>query len=112
MIEVCGHRVLVKPFKLSEVDKVYQSAMDAGLEIVRNNQKREDQSVDKGTVLFIGSTAWKDPGLGGEPWCKVGDEILFAKFSPKWIEDPDTKEMLAILNDEDVVAVIKEKKDE
>jgi co-chaperonin GroES (HSP10) len=110
MIEPAGHRLVVKAFKLAEVDKVYETAMAAGLEIVRANQKREDQSVDKGTVLAIGPTAWKD--FGGEPWCKVGDTILFAKFSPKWVEDPETKEQVAILNDEDVVAVIKEKKDE
>jgi co-chaperonin GroES (HSP10) len=112
MIKPCGHRLVVKPFKLSEVDKVYERAMNAGLEIVRNNQKREDQSVDKGTVLAIGPTAWQTESLGGQPWCKVGDTILFAKFSPKWVEDPDTKDQLGILNDEDVVAVLEEKKDE
>ena len=106
MIEPCGHRLVVKPFKQEDVDEVVRSAKKFGIEIVNSNQAREDASVDKGVVLAIGPTAWKD--FGGEPWCKVGDTILFAKFSPKFVEDPNTKETVGILNDEDVVAVIKE----
>ena len=106
MIEPCGHRLVVKPFKQEDVDDVIKSAKKFGIEIVNSNQKREDASVDKGVVLAIGPTAWKD--FSSEPWCKVGDTILFAKFSPKFVEDPNTKETVGILNDEDVVAVIKE----
>jgi len=106
MIEPCGHRLVVKPFKQEDVDEVIKNAKKFGFEIVNSNQKREDASVDKGVVLAIGPTAWKD--FNSEPWCKVGDTILFAKFSPKFVEDPVTKETVGILNDEDVVAVIKE----
>ena len=100
----CGHRLVVKPFKLEEVDEVYQRAKLSGLQIVRPNEKREDASVDKGIVLAVGPTCWPDEA----PWCKVGDTILFAKFAPKFVEDPVTKESIGILNDLDVVAVLEE----
>lgn len=101
-ITPCGHRLVVKPFKQAEVDEVIKRAKAAGFEIVNNNQAREDASVDKGVVLAIGPTAWPNEN----PWCEVGDTILFVKFSPKFVEDPETKEMVGILNDEDVVAVV------
>jgi co-chaperonin GroES (HSP10) len=102
MIKPCGHRLIVKPFKQDEVDEVVKRAKLAGLQIVNANQAREDASVDKGTVLAIGPTAWPNE----DPWCKVGDTILFVKFSPKFVEDPETKENVGILNDDDVVAVV------
>lgn len=102
MIKPCGHRLVVKPFKLAEVDEDLKRARAMGLEVVRENEKREDASVDKGIVLAIGPTCWPD----SDPWCKVGDTIIFAKFAPKFIDDPDTKEQIGILNDEDVVAVL------
>ena len=107
-IRPAGHRLIIRPFKLEDVDDTYKRARIAGLEVVRPNQVREDQSVDKGIVLAIGPTCWPD----NAPWCAVGDTIIFAKFAPKFIEDPETKESLGILNDEDVVAVLKGKSNE
>jgi len=106
MIKPCGHRLVVQPFKQEEVDEVIKSAKRAGFEIVNSNEEREDASVDKGVVLAIGPTAWQD--FKSEPWCKVGDTILFAKFAGKIVEDPETKKKVFILNDEDVVAIIQE----
>lgn len=106
-IKPAGHRLVVQPFKQEEVDEVVKRAKLAGLQIVNNNQAREDASVDKGIVLAIGPTAWPNE----DPWCKVGDTILFVKFAPKFVEDPETKEMVGILNDEDVVAVVSEAKE-
>ncbi len=100
----CGHRIIIKPFKLEEVDEVYQRAKLSGLQIVRPNEKREDASVDKGIVLDIGPDCWPD---SKEPWCKVGDTVLFAKFAAKLVEDKDGNNV-GILNDMDIVAVIKE----
>ncbi len=109
-IKPCGHRLVVKAYKQEEVDEVLKRAKDSGFlaqfEIINSNKKREDASVDRGVVLAIGPTAWQD--FNSEPWCKVGDEIIFAKFAGKVVEDPDTNEDVFILNDEDVVAVVKE----
>ena len=108
MMIPCGHRLVVKPFKQEQVDPVLKKAAESeflkGFEIINENKKREDASVDTGIVLAIGPTAWHD--FKSDPWCKVGDTILFAKFSGKFVEDPETKEDVVILNDEDVVAVV------
>lgn len=109
-ISPCGHRLTVKPFKQAEVDEVMKAAKDSGFlqsfKIINSNEKREDASVDRGIVLEIGPTAWK--AFDSTQWCKVGDEILFAKFAGKFVTDPETGEDVCVLNDEDVVAVIKE----
>jgi co-chaperonin GroES (HSP10) len=105
MLKPCGHRLVVKPYKHAEVDEVSKKHLEflKKLEVV-GTETRADASVDKGIVLSIGPTAWND--FGGTPWCKVGDEIVFAKFSGKFIKDEDVE--LVVLNDEDVVAVTKE----
>ena len=104
MIKVCGHRVLVRPYTKELFDPVYAAAKAAGLQVVLDNEKRVSASVDKGEVLSIGPSCWPDQ----EPWCKVGDIIVWAKHAHKLVEDQMTSEELGILNDEDVVAVIKE----
>lgn len=106
MINPCGHRVLVQQHEYDEVDEVFKSAKKAGIEIVKSQEVRYQASVDKGVVVAIGQTAWKD--FGSEPWAKVGDMVVFAKNAGKVVEDPENKEAhFVVLNDEDVVAVIK-----
>jgi len=112
MIIPCGHRLLVKPYKQVEVDEVLRKAKESGFldnfKIVKEEgqEKREDASVDKGIVLAIGTSCWS--GFGdGTPWCGVGDEIFFAKFAGKMVDDPDTGETFMLMNDEDCVAIIK-----
>ena len=104
MMIPCGHRIVVKPFKYEQIDDTYLKAKQLGLEVVRENQKREDASVDKGTVVSIGPDCWPNSDT---PWCSVGDTILWARHAAKLVEQPDGSN-LGILNDEDIVAVIKE----
>ena len=60
------------------------------------------------SAIFIPffSNAWKAFD-GGEPWAKVGDRVAFAKYGGFKIEDPDTKEVYRLLNDEDITAIIR-----
>lgn len=121
MIAIKGHRVLVKNQKLEEVDEVYKSAKKAGLAFVEDHDehRRAQAGLDVGTVIQVGPDAWKaffhnsNPDGRGtfEPWCVVGDFIAFAKYSGKMIEDPETKEKYVVINDEDVVAVLKGNQD-
>lgn len=106
MISVFGCRILIKPYKLQEHDKVYAAAKAAGIELPEFSERKEQVNVDKGTVLEIGATAHKD--YIGE--LKVGDVIGFAKFGGKYIQDPETEELLLVINDEDVICVFKEAK--
>ncbi len=106
MIIPAGHRVLVRQEKYDEHDEVFAKAKSVGIEIVKDREVRYQASVDKGVVVSIGSTAWKD--FGQEPWAQVGDVVVFAKNAGKTIEDPEDKETpYVVLNDEDIVAVIK-----
>ena len=107
-IKPCGHRLIVKPYKQIDVDPIKKKHSEflKTLEIAGNdNLAREELSVDKGIVLSIGPTAWAD--FGGIPWCKVGDEVIFAKFAGKNITD-ENNEQLFLLNDDDICAVTKE----
>jgi co-chaperonin GroES (HSP10) len=103
----CGHRILIRHDKLEDVDDTFRAAKAAGIEIPKEFKeiRLEQNAVDKGIVVSIGPTAWQD--FGKEPWCAVGDYIAFAKHAGKYIEDPETKEEFVLLNDEDIVCVIR-----
>lgn len=103
-IEVTGCRLLVKPFKIQEHDKVYAQAKAAGIILSETSERKEQINVDKGTVLQIGAKCHEDY-VGS---LKVGDTIAFAKFGGKFIQDPKDEEIFLVINDEDVVAIFKE----
>ena len=106
MIKPVGHRILVSPFKLQEHDKVFAAASKAGIVLPEMSQRKEEVNVDRGVVVALGDTAFKD--FGGEPWCKVGDTIGYVKFGGKFVQDKTTEELFLILNDEDVICVLQE----
>lgn len=108
VIEPCGHRVLIKPESLEDVDPDIKRAKALGFDMSAvTNNKREQEAVTYGRVLKVGPTAWTHESLGGKPWAKVGDRVIFAKFSGKLIKLPNQDEFL-VLNDEDIVAVVTE----
>ncbi len=110
MITPVGHRILVSPFKLQEHDKVFAAAQKAGIFLPEMSQRKEEINVDRGKVISMGTTAFKD--FGGEPWCKVGDTVGYVKFGGKFIQDPSTEEVFLILNDEDIICVLEGKANE
>lgn len=103
-IIVTGCRVLIKPFKLQEHDKVYDSAKKAGIILTDISERKEQINVDKGTVLQIGEHCHQD--YVGH--VSVGDVVGYAKFGGKFITDPVDNEVYLIVNDEDVICVFKE----
>ena len=110
MIIPVGHRILVSPFKLQEHDKVFAAAQKAGIFLPEMSKRKEEINVDRGTVISMGATAFKD--FGDEPWCKVGDTVGYVKFGGKFIQDPVTEELFLILNDEDIICVLEGSADE
>lgn len=104
MIKVTGCRLLVRPFKLQEHDKVFASAKAAGIELPEFTKRREQVNVDKGVVLQVGAGC--HPDYTGD--LSVGDTIGFAKFGGKFVQEPGTDEIYLVINDEDVVCVFKE----
>lgn len=99
MLVPAGHRVLVKPDTVEEVTK-------GGIILTATVKEKDELAGIFGTVVAVGDTAWKDYS-SGEPWAKVGDRVAFAKYGGFIIADPATDEQFRLLNDEDIVAVIR-----
>ena len=105
-IQCVTFRVLVKPYDVTEKDEAYKAAKRMGLDLsLENKLNREQAAMDKGIVLDWGPTAFGDYNCDN-PLTK-GDEIVYAKHAGKEIEDPETGEKLVIINDEDVVAILR-----
>lgn len=104
MIKVVGCRILVRPFKLQEHDKVFDSAKKSGLILLETSERKEQINVDKGVVLEVGPKCHED--YVGD--LEVGDTIGYAKFGGKFITNPSTEEVLLVINDEDVICIYKE----
>jgi co-chaperonin GroES (HSP10) len=104
MIVPTLHRILVKADKLEEVDKTRVKAKQLGIVIPdSDDQKRAQAGVDRGTVVSLGPTAFRD--FNAESPIKEGDYIAYARFGGKIITDPYTDEDFVLLNDEDIVCI-------
>lgn len=103
MIQPALYRLLVKPYDIFDKDESYAAAKRMGLEVVGDSKKREQQSVDKGVVVALG------PTVDSDLHAKIGDDIVWARHAGKEVVDPENGETFVVLNDEDVVAVIKER---
>lgn len=102
MIIPDGYRLLIKQDVFDEKDEVYQSAKRAGLEIIHDRTVRAQESVDSGVVISLGPKVDQTSAV-------AGDRIVYAKHSGKRVEDPQDKDTIyVIINDDDVVAIIKE----
>ena len=107
MITPLLHRIIVKQHKLEDTNKEYRKARDIGIIIPEHeDNKRAQAGVDKGIVVSIGPTAYRD--FNTDIPIKVGDTVAFARFSGKMIADPKDEEEYVALNDEDIVAVLTE----
>ncbi len=94
-----------------------------------NARELEDARVETGIVVSIGPMAWK--GIKGYDydtlgdWCKVGDHIIYSKYSGKFlfdpiVDDPATHvgvkyaiipdEMVQVVLDDDYITKAKEDK--
>lgn len=108
-VKAVGHRLVIKPFSLTEHDPVYASAAAVGIKLLDQDARREQTAVDRGTVLEIGPTAFTALNPPGKdvPWCKVGDLIGYTRHAGKFITLDDESHVL-VINDEDVVNIFKE----
>ena len=105
MIKPLLHRIIVKQQKLTEAHKEYRRAEALGIVIPEHeDNKRAQAGVDKGVVVAIGPTAYRD--FNTDTPIKVGGMVAFARFSGKTILDPKDDEEYVALNDEDIVAIL------
>ncbi len=102
----CGNCVLIKP---DDVLKTTESGIVTGTE---NEHDREEVAKVEGTLMAIGSCAWKDYG-DGSPWAKVGDKVFFKRHVSDRIEDKNDivngkPQRYFLMSDIDVLAIIEE----
>lgn len=116
MIKVVLHRILLKRDEPLDTDavKTKKDAARLGIELpdwvsrdIEKQAARENASMDKGVVVDIGETAFKDYGI--ECPIKVGDHISYVKFGGKDVTDAETGETFTVIQDEDVVAILGQK---
>lgn len=97
MLEALGNRVIVFPDPVeTQVGSIF---------IVRDERQAKAET-SSGTIIDIGPSAWLDPLLGGEPWCEVGDRVVYSKYSGKFVTDPDDEKEYVVINDDAVQARI------
>lgn len=91
-----GHRVLIYP---EPVENVTASGIIIN---TGDNIERERLAQLRGVIVEVGSTAWHDQP---EPWVKVGDKVIFGKYSGLIYKGDDELEY-RIINDLDIVATV------
>ena len=99
-MEARGYRILVKP---TEKPRETESGIITSLEGTEWDQM-ERTGNQYGTVLSIGHTCWKGT-TEDEPWCAVGDEIVYSKHAGRYVWDRITQEEWLVINDEDVLCI-------
>lgn len=103
-VEPLGHRVLIKPDFVEEKSK-------GGIILAHETVKQEQGAQVIGTVLAVGTTCWAE---FDEPWCKVGDRVIFAKYSGMKIWNPvegKYREDILIVNDLDICGRVTEEEE-
>lgn len=96
-----GHRVLVLPDGIE--DKTKSGVIVHSL----SEKERKELAQIFGTVIALGDTVWQNKAAFGEdriePWAKVGDRIIYAKYAGLTTKGLDGL-MYRLINDFDVVA--------
>jgi len=96
VIVPAGHRVMIKP---DDVEKKTASGI-----VLPVDEKKEKAATVIGTIVAIGPNAWRafDDGL---PWATIGDRVYYIKYAGKFV---GKEEEFIVVNDEDIIAVIRE----
>jgi len=112
MFQPCGHRIVVRRDTVEETT-------EGGIIIAATEsaKKLEAASCQTGVVVAVGPQAWhafrtldeNGKEHSGQPWAEPGDYVLYSKYSGRNIDDPFSPEErdLMILNDEDVLCIIR-----
>ena len=95
--EPTGWRILVLPFKQKEKTK-------GGILFSQEQLDKARIATTCGYVLKMGDLAYKDKDKFNEPWCKVGDWVMFARYAGARL--PIEGGEVRILNDDEVLGTI------
>jgi len=92
-----GYRILVLPFTPKEKTK-------GGILFSQEQLDKARIATTCGYVIKMGDLAYKDKDKFGEPWCKIGDWVMFARYAGSRL--PIEGGEVRILNDDEVLGTI------
>jgi len=92
-----GWRLLVLPFTPKEKTK-------GGILFSQEQLDKARIATTCGYVLKMGDLAYKDKDKFNEPWCKIGDWVMFARYAGARL--PIEGGEVRILNDDEVLGTI------
>ena len=96
--EPVGYRILVLPFTPKNKTK-------GGILFSQETLDKARIATTCGYVLKMGDLAYKDQDKFGEPWCKKGDWVIFARYAGSRL--PIEGGEVRILNDDEVLGTVK-----
>ena len=97
--EPSGYRILVLPFTPKTKTK-------GGILFSQETLDRARIATTCGYVLKMGDLAYTDKDKFGDPWCKKGDWVIFARYAGSRL--PIEGGEVRILNDDEVLGTIKD----
>jgi co-chaperonin GroES (HSP10) len=97
--EPSGYRILVLPF-------TPKSKSAGGIIFSQESLDKARIATTCGYVLKMGDLAYKDKDKFGQPWCKLGDWVIFARYAGSRL--PIEGGEVRILNDDEVLGTIKD----
>ena len=93
-----GYRILVLPFTPKNKTK-------GGILFSQETLDKARIATTCGYVLKMGDLAYKDKDKFGQPWCKKGDWVIFARYAGSRL--PIEGGEVRILNDDEVLGTVK-----
>ena len=94
-----GYRLLVLPF-------TPKNKSAGGIIFSQESLDKARIATTCGYLLKMGDLAYKDKDKFGEPWCKKGDWVIFARYAGSRL--PIEGGEVRILNDDEVIGTIKD----
>ena len=95
--EPSGYRLLVLPFTPKNKTK-------GGILFSQESLDKARIATTCGYVLKMGDLAYKDKDKFGEPWCKKGDWVIFARYAGSRL--PIEGGEVRLLNDDEVLGTV------
>jgi len=95
--EPSGYRILVLPFTPKNKTK-------GGILFSQESLDKARIATTCGYVLKMGDLAYKDKDKFGEPWCKKGDWVIFARYAGSRL--PIEGGEVRLLNDDEVFGTV------
>ena len=95
--EPVGYRILVLPFTPKEKTK-------GGILFSQEQLDKARIATTCGYVIKMGDLAYKDKDKFGEPWCKKGDWVIFARYAGSRL--PIEGGEVRLLNDDEVLGTV------